>query len=167
MDAPEFLSVSPGKKIPAIEHGELRLRESAAITDYLFRLAGRVPDSPQIAAQIEQWSCFTLMEIDATALYVLRRHRDLPNLYGEAPAACTSAEEYYERQMAVVAAALDDGREYLVGDELTKAHIILVSCIDWARMYKLSVPQSALNYRERLNARPAYQAAFAVNYPGP
>lgn len=164
MDEPAFLKISPGRKIPALEHGLLRLTESGAITDYLFKLAGAASSDVMIAARIEQWSCFTLMEIDATALYVLRRHRDLPEIYGEAPAACQAAEDYYLRQINVVADELGDGREFIAGNSISKADIFLVTCCEWALIYKLEVPAVLLAYRERLVARDAYQAAYAVNF---
>ena len=165
MDAPEFLKVSPGKKIPAFEHGNLALTESAAIADYIFRLQGAVSDDLATNAIIERWTSFVLMEIDATALYVLRRHRDLPQIYGEAPAACDAAVEYYERQVSQVEYWLNDGREYVAGDAFSKADVVLASCALWANMYKLEVPRNVAQHLGRMAGRDAFAQAFADNFP--
>jgi len=165
MDDANFLEVSPGKKIPALEHGGLVLSESGAIVSYLYdRFAVRPTPAAQ-RAQITRWSLFSLMELDATSLYVLRRHRDLPEIYGEAPAAVASGAEYFQRQAAVVADALGDGRPFIAGAHFSQADIHLVTCCDWARLYELSLPDTLTRYHEKQRSRPAYRAAIGSNRP--
>lgn len=166
MDAADFLAISPGKKIPAIRHGALLLRESAAIANYLFDLAGRVPTDINVRAEIGQWESFALMELDATALYVLRRHRGLPEIYGEADAAIEAAEAYFLRQIAQVGAALEDSREFIAGAAISTADIALATCCAWARYEKLELPRAVAAYADRLLARPACTRARTVNNPG-
>ena len=57
---------------------------------------GLVPPaaSPERAAHNE-WSFFTMMEINASAIYVLRRHNALTQVYGEAPNAVQAAREAF------------------------------------------------------------------------
>ncbi|MGR8919163.1 MAG: glutathione S-transferase family protein [Gammaproteobacteria bacterium] len=164
MEDPAFLAVSPGRKVPAIEHEGLRLVESAAIVDYLFRLAGRAPSDLASIAMVEQWTSFALMELDATALYVMRRHRGLPQVYGESPVANAAAAAYFERQIGVVAEAFADGRPFVAGDDFSKADICLGSCCDWALLYELELPGKVMDYLERLRARPGYGAAWQANF---
>ena len=45
-----------------------------------------LPFTPE-RALYNQWLSFIQMELDAHTLYVMRKHRDLADLYGEAPAA--------------------------------------------------------------------------------
>lgn len=170
MDDPTFLALSPRHKVPLFEEGDLVIGESGAIVTYLadrhresrdlIPLAG-TPDR----ARHDQWCCFALMELDATALYVLRRHEGLPDVYGEAPAAATAAREYFARQVQVVAQAFDDGREYLLGARFTVADLLLVSCLSWANFVSIEVPASLAAYHARSTARPAYTKAMAANFP--
>ena len=165
MDDPAFLRVSPGRKLPAFQAGELSLTESGAITDYLFALSGAHPADRDDAARIEQWSCFVLMELDATALYVLRRHEDLAAIYGEAPEAVASARAYFGRQALVIAELLGDEREFIAGGRLSKADIFLSTCCDWALHCRLELPESLTAYHARHTRRPAYLAARSANFP--
>ena len=42
---------------------------------------------------------FICMELDATSLYVLRRHWSLPEIYGDSPVANKASEEYFNRMI--------------------------------------------------------------------
>ena len=46
---------------------------------------------------------FIAMELDATSLYVLRRHEGLPEIYGEAPTANRAARDYFDRMIEAAA----------------------------------------------------------------
>ncbi len=170
MDTDEFREVSPRKKIPVFEDGSLKLFESCAISNYLARTYGEgdatlLPSDPGERARCDEWCYFTAMELDATSLYVIRRHGDLPETYGEAPVAVECAGEYFARQIAVPEAELADGRPFLLGDRLTVADIVLTPCLNWAIRYDQPVPDRLLADRDRMAARPAYQTAFAICYP--
>ena len=163
-DDPTFLKVSPGKKIPALTHGELTLTESGAITRYLFEILDKRSRPAREIAVIDRWTFFTLMEIDATALYVMRRHRDLPHIYGEAPAAIQAAQDYFARQIDVVNDTLSEDREYIVGERLSEADIHLVTCCAWALSYGLTLPDAVSRYHDRLRQRRAYVESAVINF---
>lgn len=163
MDSDEFMAVSPGKKIPALQHGPTTLVESGAIVFHLYNHFASDEHTDAQDSDILKWSFFALMELDATSLYVMRRHRDLPSIYGEAPAAVSSSGEYFYRQSAVVADALSDGREFLVGQSLTAADIFTVSCCRWAIAYDLMLPKTLADYHQNLSQRAAYLEASEVN----
>lgn len=163
MDRADFLAVSPGRKIPALEHGELTLTESGAIVAYLFERFGAVTASPAQRAAIDRWSYFALTELDATSLYVVRRHRDLWKIYGEAPAAVAAAIAYFERQATVVDRILADGRQNIAGDRLSAADIHLTTCCDWASLCGVELPDTLARYAARQRERPAYRAAQRAN----
>jgi len=170
METPEFQKISPRKKIPVFEDGNLKLFESCAISTYLARTYGNekmalLPSDPSERARCDEWCYFIAMELDATSLYVIRRHGDLSDLYGESPVAVKCAGEYFARQIAVPEAELADGRPFLLGDHLTVADIVLTPCINWAVRYDQPLPDRMLAYRNRMAARPAYEAAFAICYP--
>mgnify|MGYP001404694965 CR=1 FL=1 len=170
MDTPEFQRISPRKKIPVFKDGELTLFESAAIIHYLGRTYGRdgrqlIPNDPADRAHCDEWCYFVAMELDATSLYVIRRHGDLPEIYGEAPVAVECAAEYFARQIKVPEQKLSDGRKFILGSFFSVADIMLISCVTWAMRYGRPVPDSLISYRESIIARPAYQTASAVCYP--
>ncbi len=105
------------------------------------------------------------MELDATSLYVVRRHGDLPNIYGEAPAAVASSLVYFRRQLEVVEAELADGRPHLLGEDFQLADVHLTTCLVWAGVVGESLSETLSLYRDRTTGRPAYGAAAAVNFP--
>lgn len=52
-----------------------------------------------------------------------------------------------------------------MGAEFSGADILLVTCLNSAVRRQIDVPESLIQYRQRVTARDAYQAAFAVNHP--
>lgn len=165
-----YRAINPREKIPTLEDGDFRLAESAAIVTYLGQTYddggdGLVPGEPLARARYDEWCFFIAMELDATSLYIIRRHKYLAEIYGEAAAAVTGAEAYFLRLADSVEVALGDGRKHLLGDTFTGADILLVSCLDWARRYEIELAPNLAVYRDRLAQRPAYARAQAVCYP--
>ena len=170
MESPEYLAINPRKKIPTLRDGDLILTESAAIVTYLaetYSTAERrlIPEGPRDRAIYFEWMSFVSMELDATALYVLRRHEGLPEIYGEAPTANAAARAYFDRMIDAAVVRLEDGRRFLLGENFNGVDILMTSCLDWARRYGLDVPGPFLAYRERVAARPGYAAAIEANTP--
>lgn len=124
-----------------------------------------VPREGQAFASWLEWCFFIATELDATSLYVMRRHRDLKHIYGDTPDAVKSAGEYFRTQLRYVNVALSDGRRYLLGGQFTSADILLTTCLSWAVDYGVDVCQSGLDYLGRTMAREAYQRALAANRP--
>ncbi len=170
MEDLSFLSMNPRKKIPVLKDGDLILTESAAIVTYLaerYSTAERrlIPESIEHRARYMEWLSFICMELDATSLYVLRRHEGLPNIYGDAPEACAAAREYFQRMINAAAMRLDDG-PYLLGDTFSGVDILMISALNWARRYGLPLPAAFQEYRSALLDRPTYEAAIEANTPG-
>ena len=169
---PEFARINPRRKIPVLQDGDFTIAESPAIIAYLSETYGTaenalVPRDPRQRAQWLEWCFHIAMELDATSLYVMRRHRDLKHIYGEAPVAVESASAYFQTQLRHVVQALDDGRPYLVGDRFSSADMLLTTCLVWAVNYGVPVPPACTDYTARIAQRPAYQAALCANLPPP
>lgn len=161
-----FRALNPREKIPVLQDGDLLLVESAAIVSYVARryAPGLIPpDSSR--AHYDQWCFFVMTELDAHTLYVLRRHEDLADLYGEAPAAVDAARQYFRKQLAVAADEIEQRGPYLLGAEFSGADILLCSCLDWAQFYDESVPAPLDAYRACLHERPSYAKAMEANFP--
>jgi glutathione S-transferase len=168
---PQFTAVNPRQKIPALVDGDFVITESAAIITYLSTTYATpdnalVPTDPLGRARYDEWAYFILTELDATSLYVVRRHQGLPGIYGEAPVAVDAALAYFQRQVGSVAATLNDGRPWLMGDRFTGVDMLLTTCLTWATGLKQPLAASLADFRDRAIARPAYVAAAAANQPG-
>ena len=165
-----FLKLNPKHKIPVLRHGSLVLSESAAILGYLSETFEPPADFyvPQDAAgrsKLNEWCYFAMTELDAHPLYVIRRHDALKHVYGEAPAAVESAREYFLEQINAVAGRVGGEGQYLMGDGLSVADILMTTCLDWAASYDLPLPDPVGQYHDRLRQRPAYHDAYKVTYP--
>ena len=161
--------VNPKRKIPTLQHDDFVLSESGAIMAYLARVASVppgffVPQGARAQARLDEWMSFASMELDAHALYLLRRHRYLPDIYGEAPEACESAVEYFSAQIGAVAERVPAGDGYLLG-EFSLADVLLTTIVDWAIAYDIGLPGRLVAYRDFTVRRPAYEAACQINYP--
>lgn len=166
----EYTKLNPKQKIPYFADQHVKLSESVAISRYLIEAYGSLetislPATIQERAKEDEWVCYIYGELDETSLYVMRRHRDLHKIFGEAPQAVESSKAYANKHFAVVAEYMA-GREFVLGDRLGLADILLVSCIDWANHYGFDLDEALTSYQQRLAQRDAYQRAFATNYAG-
>ncbi len=164
----EFRRLNPKEKIPVLVDADLVLTESAAIVTYLGDTYGR--DSGLVPAPYtreralyNQWNSFIQMELDAHTLYVLRKHQSLPHIYGEAPAAVTTAIEGFHKQVAVAEQALAD-RDFLVGNHFTAADLMMTTTLKWAVAYEVPLAPRLLEYSKLHAARPAYRKAGRLNF---
>ena len=165
----EFKRLNPRHKIPVLRHGSLVLTESAAIIQYL---SETFPHSPEVyvpsdavsRARLNEWCYFILSELDAGSLYVVRRHDGLKQIYGEAPTAVESAKSYFLHNLEAMTARIGGDNTYLLGDRLSVADILLMTCLDWALSCGISLPETVSSYRRQVALRPAYQAALKENF---
>ena len=165
----EFKRINPRHKIPVLRHGSFILTESAAIVQYLAETFPRpeqiyVPSDAAGHATLNEWCYFIMSELDAGSLYVVRRHLGLKHLYGEAPVAVESARRYFLHNLEAMAPRIGVQNPYLLGDRLSTPDILLMTCLDWALVEGLALPDSVMEYRLRVARRPAYQAAMARNF---
>jgi glutathione S-transferase len=169
---PEYTKLNPRQKVPLLQDGDFTIGESPAIVAYLSNTYGTpenalIPtDTREHAAWLE-WCFYAATELDATGLYVMRRHGDLKHIYGEAPAALESAADYFAAQLRHAEHALQDGRPFLVGKRFSTADMLLTTCLTWAVNYRVPVTAACLSYMERITSRPAYHASVAANRPRP
>ena len=158
---PEFLKLNPRHKVPVLRHGDMVIAESAAIITYLGEAfpvpAGmHVPRDAAGRAMLNEWCYFIMTELDATALYVVRRHVGLKQLFGEAPAAVEAAKKYFCEQLG----AVDDRiGATLLPEGFSAADILLTTCLDWAASEQIPLPPRATAFHAAMKARPAYQTA--------
>jgi len=165
----EFKRLNPRHKIPVLRHGSLVLTESAAIIQYLSETFSHstalyVPSDAVGQARLNEWCYFIMSELDAGSLYVVRRHDGLKHLYGEAPIAVESAKSYFLHNVEAMASRIGSDSTYLLGERLSSADILLMTCLDWASSCGISLPEAVAQYQQRVALRPAYQAALRKNF---
>lgn len=172
--SPEMLAAAYGRldprhKAPVLEDGDLVVAESAAIITWLAETCPGpprlIPERGPARAGYFEWMSFICMELDATSLYVLRRHEALTEVYGDAPAANTAARGYFARMIDAATEKWEHGRTrpWLLGEEFSGVDILMTTCLDWAIGYEAPVPDAWLPYIERAHARPAHAEAVAAN----
>ena len=164
----QFRKLNPRHKIPVLQHKSFVLTESAAIVQYLsdtFADPTRlyVPQDALARASLNEWCYFIMTELDAASLYVVRRHEGLASIYGEAPVAVDSAKAYFLHNLETMAPRIAKG-QYLFGELLGTADILLMSCLDWASASGIALPQATVDYRRRVAERPPYQEALRRNF---
>lgn len=165
-----YTALNARQKVPLLQDAGLIITESAAIIAYLSDTYGQahnglLPAAPRERAKCLEWCFFVISELDATSLYVIRRHRFLATVYGEAATACEAAEVYFGRQMRSVERELSDGRPFLLGDRFSAADLLLSTCVTWANSYRVAVADGVSAYNERMTARDAYARALRRNAP--
>jgi len=165
----QFRRLNPRHKIPVLQHGAFVLTESAAIVQYLNERFGNpaklyAPTDAQARAALTEWCYFIMTELDASSLYVVRRHEGLATIYGAAPTAVDSAKTYFLHNLEAMTPRIAKTR-YLLGELLSTADILLATCLDWAAASSIALPQEIVDYQQRIAQRPAYQAALKRNFP--
>ncbi len=163
-----FVKLNIKEKIPVLVDDHLVLTESAAIITYLGDTYG--PDTGLVPkpytterAKYNEWSSYVQMELDAHTLYVVRKHRDLADLYGDAPAAVEAAIVGFTKQLRFAEQTLNDST-YLLGDSFTAADILLTSCLTWANVYGVEISDTLQAYTDRNTERDAFKRAAKLNF---
>ena len=167
----EFLAINPRHKVPAMVHGDICLTESAAIMSYMTETFP-VPDHVYVPvdalgrARLLEWCFFAMSELDANAIYSIRRHGDLVQEYGASPVAVRAAIAYFDHQLERMRERIVAAGPFLMGQKISIADILFMSCLDAAERYELALPGFLRDYRIRMRSRPAYAETYPRNYGG-
>src|SRR5437899_5388933 len=137
----EYTELNPRQKIPLLQDGDFKIAESPAIAAYLSNTYGTrenalIPTNAREHATWLEWCFYVATELDATSLYVMRRHGDLKHIYGEAPEALESAASYFATQLRHAEQAFQVGRPFMVGECFTHGDILLTTFMSLAVMYQ-------------------------------
>jgi glutathione S-transferase len=139
----EYRKIHPHGQLPALQDGALTMFESAAICAYL---ADKFPDKQMAPAlgTIErgmyyQWMFYSMAALEG---FALDRER--------------------MKECFLVLDRLLGGRDYVVGDKMTAADVMIGSGVVWldARHHLLDDFPSLDAYAKRMISRPSFQRAF-------
>ncbi len=155
MKSPEYLAINPMGKVPAIQHGEVVVTESAAICTYLaetFPEAGLAP-LPEEKGNYYRWMFFAAGPLEqATALKGLN-----VNIPAEKQGMLGFGN--FETTLNALSKALLDN-PYIAGNRFTAADVYVGLSIGWGMQFGMIEKRPEfVAYWERISQRPAYLRA--------
>ncbi len=160
---PELVAVHPLGKSPVIEDDGLTVFESGAIVDYLIRHHGGGRLQPAAGTRefeaYNQWMHYA----EGSAMLPLMLKLYVSRLGDAGAPLAPRIESELANHLGFVDRSLQ-GRQFLVGDELTGADIQMSFVGEAARGLRASYPAMDAWVR-RLQARPAYQRALERGGP--
>lgn len=162
--SPEFTSISPTGKIPAIEIDGLKLFESNAINRYL-AATNNSPIYPQDAkkrALVEAWMDYVAIHV-AHALGRVLFNRVFAPMTGQTvdQESIKVGLEFLDKYFPILEKQLSQN-PYLAGKEFTLADINLLSVLDPCELSQISIDRypSLKKWRNNLKAQPFYQKCY-------
>ena len=165
---PDYLAKAGLPNVPALEiDDETTITESVAICRYLEsvypepNLFGR---DPRETAVIEMWTRRSEMMLSTPLMLAVRHsHPALAALEKQIPEIAETNKAGAERAVKVFERQLADN-EFIAGDRITMADILAATSIDFSRMAKFQIPETAPHVKrwyEAMLARPAAKAGVA------
>lgn len=157
----EFLALNPGGKIPVLIDNGLVITESAAIILYLAEKYGGSKLLPErgseASAKHHQWVSFITTELEQP-LWTMAKHKfALPAELRQAGMSTVATWEFYKA--ANIVEDLLPETDFLLGEDLMVADILLTHTLLWATSFKQTLPDKLAQYRDRVTARPAMATA--------
>ncbi len=158
-----LLAANPMGKVPTIIHhapdGDRVVSEAAAVCLYLAQMhpeAGLLPTESESADYL-RWTFFAAGPIDQCITSRALKFEPSPEQEGMAGFGSV------ERTMNTLDQFLT-GRTWVCGEHFTMADVYVGSSVDWGLTFGILPPlESLVAYAERIQARPAYKAAKAID----
>ncbi len=159
-----YLGIHPLGQVPALVDGGTTVFESAAICAYL---ADRFPErrlAPEVGsparAAYYQWLFFGMASLEPPVADYSHHTRVWPEAR-RVPAVAEEARQTFARVAFVLEGHLA-GRQFLVGEELSAADVIVASILGWAHSMRLLEGLPALGaWSKAMSKRPAFQRSRA------
>ncbi len=160
---PALLAANPMGKVPTIVHhadgGDRVVSEAAAICAYLAEMhpeAGISPNDAEMADYF-RWMFFAAGPVEQAMTSVALKFepsREQEGMLGWGN---------FERTVSTLEGHLERS-DYVCGARFTMADVYVGSSVDWGLTFGSIPPREAfVAYAERLQARPAYKAAKAID----
>ncbi len=151
MKSPDYLAIHPMGKVPALQHGDVFVTETAAILCYLadvFPEAGLAP-APEHRGDYYRWMFFASGCLEPATSNHAAGWDPVPEMqprfgYGS-----------YELTLSVLADALK-GKQYLVGDRFSAADVLVGAYLGFSMEFDIVEKRPEFTaYCDGLNSRPA------------
>lgn len=158
-----FLAVNPMGKVPTIVHhaswGDRTVSEAAAICLYLAEMhpeAHLLPKDEEMADYL-RWILFAAGPIEQAITSTALKFEPAPEQQ------MMAGWGSFDRTMDTLEPFLKE-RDFVCGTRFTMADVYVGSAVDWGLTFGIIPPREAfVAYAERLQARPQYKAAKAVD----
>ena len=150
-------------KVPTLVDGDLVIRESAAILNYLATKTkgpSLMPADGTAARAAYDELCFFILSEFEQPLWTCGKHKfALPEQYRVADIIETTLPfEFAKAQKALLVLMAD--REYAAGDRFSMADVLLAQTINWAQRFNFDLDEKLVSYRDRMIARDAFSRAL-------
>ncbi|MAH89596.1 MAG: hypothetical protein CMJ06_06140 [Pelagibacterales bacterium] len=166
----EYLKMNAKGKIPILKHNNKIISESAAAVNYIIYNYKKpvdfyLPNNSFDKAKVDEWTFFSLMELDCLVIYTLRRHEKLENLglsnlYGRAPNAVKTSREHFDRMIAACDKNVPKSG-WLFGKSPSVADIMFVSCLMVCDIFDIEIKsKNVLRYYNRAKKRKQFIEAY-------
>ena len=157
-DSEAFRRASPMGKVPAIEDGDVRMSESAAICLYLADRYGNGELAPRFddraRGEFLYWMFFAPAVIEPAMAEQVGNIEPNPRRNGWGS---------FDQMIDTLAAGLD-GRDWLLGDRFSAADVMVGSSAAFLRLFGLLPDAPVISaYVDRCVARPAYEKAMSLD----
>jgi glutathione S-transferase len=155
-------ALNPSGKVPVLVVDGTPVPDSCAIMTYLADKHGQLTYPAGTLDRARQDALLHQIndEIDAV-LWTAARHSFVLPEDKRVPAVKDSLRWEFERNATRISEAMQG--EFLMGETMTIADILLAHCLNWASTAKFTIPtDELLAYRKRMISRPAFQKVLAL-----
>jgi len=162
--SPEFLSISPTGKIPAIEIDGFKLFESNSINRYLASIknSSLYPQDVKMRALVDAWMDYISIHV-SNAMGRVLYNRVFAPMFGQKvdEESLRVGLDFLDKYFPVLETQLSQNR-YLAGKEFTLADIDLLANVDPCEMAQIDLDKypSINKWREGLKSQPFYQECY-------
>ncbi len=167
--SPEFLSINPAGKVPAISDEDGRvILESGAILNYLaqrFAAGEFIPTEAYERAIYDQWSQFALTELEQP-LWTIGKHKFALPRDKRVFDVIETAHWEFQQALGLLSDALGDS-DFIMGragehwNRFTPADILIAHTLLWGKAFKQPIEQkNLLAYMDRMFARESFKKAI-------
>lgn len=158
-----YKKLNPQGKVPTFVDDDLVITESAAIVNYMAAQKpklGLIPQDGTAARAKYDEICFFILSDLEQPIWTQGKHKNfLPEPLRFADVlADTLAYEFEKSQKALI--ELMGSTSYAAGENFTMADVLLCHTLNWAQRFNFYIEPSLLEYKNRLELRPAYQRAM-------
>ncbi len=158
-----YKKLNPQGKVPTFVDGDLVVTESAAIVNYMAAQKpelGLIPQDGTAARVKYDEICFFILSDFEQPIWTKGKHKNfLPEALRLGDEfADTLTYEFEKSQQALI--VLMGGTTYAAGERFTMADVLLCHTLNWAQRFNFSIEQGLLDYKNKLELRPAYQKAM-------
>jgi glutathione S-transferase len=156
--SPDYLQINPLGQVPTLQDGDLTLVESVAICLYLTDKFPEKQLAPAVGTpergSYYQWCVFVSGSFEPAVMSIFAAK-------SQGEEAQQKAQAKVDEVVNVIRKALE-GRQYLVGDRLTTADLLIGSTLGWIQMTGVLKPEGHLaEYMQRVTGRPSFQKLFS------